>query len=170
MFNLATIELGVPVKYLGLLFAGPSLLGALLGLWIHHLKRLSFKQYASFDLVVNLAPFISFGIFQSLRLSVVIFVINFALWRYQQIMYQHYVLKIFGTTRYKATIVSLMVNSRSFNEIWIGLGSTAAAQHFGLLNSIGYASIPILLFGPLLLFSISQFSANAKAEAASPNQ
>lgn len=170
VFNLSIIELGLDPKFLGFAFGGAALLGAVIGLWVHNLKRLTFRQYATFDLMVNLAPFIAFGIFRSLPVALAIFVVNFALWRYEQIMYQHYVLQIYGTTRYKATILSLMINSRSLNEVWIAIASTAAAKHFGLLTSIGYSSLVIIAVWPLLMFAISQFATNAKAESASLNQ
>jgi hypothetical protein len=170
VYNLAQIELGLPVKYMGLIFGGASLFGAFLGFWVHHLKKLSFKAYASVDMFVNLIPFIAYGILRSLPIAIVTFIINFGFWRYQQIMYQHYVLQIYGTSRYKATVISLLTNFRSFNEIWIALASTTAARHFGILDTIGYGTIVVALFWPLLLLSINQFSANAKAEAASVNQ
>lgn len=170
VFNLAFIELKLDPKYLGIVFGGASIVGAVIGFWVHHLKKLSFRQYATFDLLINLLPFIAFGIFRSLPLAIGVFIINFALWRYEQIMYQHYVLQIYGTNRYKATLLSLMINFRSFNEVWIGIASTSAARHFGLLSSISYSSLVIIAFWPVLLFSIAQFVAHAKAEAASANQ
>lgn len=167
VFDLSFIQLGLSPQYLGIIFAAASILGAFIGIWVHVLKRLSFKQYATFDLLINLLPFIAFGLVRSLPLSIAIFVLNFALWRYEQILYQHYVLQIYGPTRYKATIISIMVNSRSLNEIWIALGLTKLAQHVGLLNSLGYASIAIIAFWPVLMISISQFQKNAVAESTS---
>ncbi len=167
VFNLAQIKIGVPIKYLGSIFAASSLLGAVLGIWVHHLKKLSFKAFATLDLCISLSPFVAYGIFQSLPIAVTVFVISFAFWRYEQILYQHYILKVYGTTRYKATILSLGINFRSLHEIWIAIASTSAAKHFGLLNGIGYSSIIILLALPLLLLSINHFSAYARADAAS---
>ncbi len=169
VFNLAIIEIGVKPQYLGLLFGGAALFGAIIGIWIHKLKKLSFKQYATFDLAISLSPFIAFGVFRSITIGIVVFIINFGLWRYEQIMYQHYVLQIFGSTRYKATIMSLMINSRSINEVWIAIASTSAAKHFGLLDSISYSSLFILAFWPILIFSIAQLSKLSRTEAGLSN-
>ncbi len=167
VFNLALIKLGMQPRFLGIIFGGTSLIGAILGIWVHNLKRLSFKQYATFDVTINLMPFLVYGLARNLPLAILIFVINFSFWRYESIIYQHYVLEIYGTSRYKATIVSLMTNFRSLHEIWIALAITSAAKHFGILNSIAYSSIFIVLFLPLFLFSISQFSAHARADVKS---
>ncbi len=169
VFNLAQLELGLAEKYFGLLYAAASMLGAIIGLFVHRLKRLSLKQYALFDMVINIMPFIAYGVIKSLPLALITFVINFGFWRYEQIMYQHYVLQIYGTSRYKATLISMMVNFRSFHEVWIAIAASTAARHFGILNSIGYASIFVIALVPVLLMSISQFEMNARAEAGLAN-
>ncbi len=169
VLDLGIIKLGMQPKYLGFLYGGTSLVGAALGLWVHNLKRLTFRQYATFDLFTSLAPFIAYGVFRSLPLAIASFVFDFCFWRYQQIMYQHYVLQIYGTTRYKATIISIMTNFRSLHEAWLTLAFTGLAQHIGVLPALGYGTILPIVFLPVLLFSISQFSANAKAELLSSN-
>jgi MFS family permease len=169
VFDLGIIKLGMKPQYLGFLYGGTSLVGAVLGIWVHNLKRLTFKQYAMFDLATSLAPFVAFGLFRSLPLAIASFVFDFCFWRYQQIMYQHYVLQIYGTTRYKATIISIMTNFRSLHEAWLALAFTGLAQHIGVLPALGYGAILPIVFLPVLLFSISQFSANAKAELLSSN-
>lgn len=156
-FNLGFLELGYEVKYLGFLFGITSLFGALVGLYAHNLKRLSFKQYATFDIIVNFLPFVAFGIFRSLLLSTIIFIINFSLWRYEQIMFQHYILKIYGTSRLKATIVSITTNFRSLHEVWIAISIASLAQHKGVLSAIGYSSWAFILLLPIMLISISIF-------------
>ena len=170
VFNLAPLQLGFEIKYMGLIFAGASLLGAALGLVVHNLRRLGFKGYAAFDVVINILPFVMYGIFKSLPLGLVFFMLSTALWRYETIMYQSFILKVYGTTRYKATIISITTNASSLNQIWMGVALTGAAQHLGLLNSFPYDAFGLVLFLPLFLFSISQFSANAKAEVPSTNQ
>ena len=170
VFNLGIIQLGMLPKYLGILYGVTSLVGAVLGLWVHKLKELTFKQYAAFDLFTSLAPFVAYGVFRSLPLAIASFIFNFCFWRYQQIMYQHYVLKTYGTTKYKATIISLISNFRSFHEIWLAILFTGLAKQIGMLPSIGYGAILPILFLPVLLFSISQFEAAAKAELPSAAQ
>lgn len=137
---------------------------------MHNLKRLTFKQYAAFDLFTSFIPFVTYGIFRSLPLAIVAFCINFCFWRFQQILYQHYVLQAYGTTRYKATIISLLTNFRSFHEVWLALLFTGFARQIGVLPALGYGSILPILFLPILLAAIGQFSANAKAEIESVTQ
>jgi len=167
VFNLAQLELGLPVKYFGLIYGISSLVGAALGFVVHRLKRLSFRTYVALDFFTAITMFIGYGVIRWLPLALFTFFLNFSVWRYQQIMYQHYILELYGTTRYKATIISLLTNFRSLNEVWLALASTTAAQHFGLLNTIGYGTIFMLLALPVLLFSVTQFSAHVKAETAS---
>ncbi len=156
-FNLGLLELGYEVKYLGLLFGVTSLFGALFGIFVHHLQKLSLKQYAVIDIIINLLPFISYGVIRSLPLTIVIFIFNFSFWRYEQIMYQHYILKAFGTTRLKATIVSITTNFRSLHEIWIAIGISSLANEVGILKAIGLSSWVMVALLPILLVSIHIF-------------
>ena len=159
-FNLGLLKLGYEVRYLGLLFGVTSLFGAILGLYAHSLKRLSFKQYATFDIIINFLPFVAFGVFRSLILSTIIFIINFSFWRYEQIMFQHYMLKLYGTSRLKATLVSITTNFRSLHEVWIAIGIATLAQNTDVLSAIGYSSWGLVLLMPIMLVSIAAFEKN----------
>ena len=170
IFNLGLLKLGMQPHYLGTVFAAASVLGAALGMVIHHLKRLSFHQYASLDLVVNATMFIAFGLLRSLTAAVVVFICNMALWRFQRIMYQHYMLEIYGTTRYKATLLSLISNFGIVHEVWLALAFSQLAHVIGILPSLSYGAVLALVAWPVLLVSISQFTANAAASARSKNQ
>lgn len=170
VFNLGFLKLALQPKYFGLAYAGASIFGAFMGLWVHHLKRLSFQGYATFDLAMSLLPFIAFGIIRSLPLAIVAFIINLGLWRYENILYQHYVLQIYGTSRYKATVISLMTNFRSLHETWLAFALASLAKQIGVLPAIGYWSILLVGFWPIFMISISQFMTHARAEAASANQ
>lgn len=167
--NLAFIQLGMPVKYMGIMFGAASLLGAVVGLFIHHLKKLPFMMFATIDLLFSALPFFAFGFARSLAPAVAAVVLSMSVWRFEQILYQHYILEQYGTTRYKATILSLLTNSRSLNEIWITIIVTAAAKQYGLLDAMGYSGVLLLLFLPILLLSIHLFTTYMRARPASAN-
>lgn len=167
--NLAFIQLGMRVKYMGIMFGVASLLGAVVGLFIHHLKKLPFMAFATIDLLFSALPFFAFGYIRTLSSAIIALILCMSMWRFEQILYQHYILEQYGTTRYKATILSLLTNSRSLNEVWMTIAATAAAKHFGLLDAMGYFGIAILLFLPLLLMSIKMFITFMHAKSASLN-
>lgn len=163
VFNLGFIELGLKPEHMGLVFSGASLVGAAIGLYVHHLKKLSFRGYATFDVVINLFMFVSFGFIRSLPLAIAAFVINMSLWRFQKIMYQHYVLELYGKRRYKATLLSLISNFGLMHEIWLALAFSRVADHIGILPSLSYGVVMMLLFLPLFLLSINKLVASVKA-------
>lgn len=170
VLNLTMLDLGLDPKHTGFMYAAASLLGAAIGFVVHHLKRLSFQQYAMFDAAVNLLVFICYGVFQSLPLAIAAFIINMSLWRYQKIMYQHYVLQIYGSTRYKATLLSLFSNFGLIHEAWAGLLFTRVASEYGLFQSITLA-IPIqLVFVGLFLVVIGRFVTYMRASRALETQ
>ena len=168
--NLAFVHLGMPIKYMGFMFGIASLLGAVVGLYIHHLKKLPFMAFATIDLLFSALPFFVFGFVRTLAPAIIALILSMSMWRFEQILYQHYILELYGTTRYKATILSLMTNSRSLNEVWITLAATAAAKHYGLLDAMGYFGVSLLLFLPLLLLSTRMYVAYMNARSTLSNQ
>ncbi len=167
--NLTIFHLGLKPQYTGIMYAAASLVGALVGLYIHYLKKLSFAQFAVFDAASNLLVFLCYGVFRSLPLAIAAFIINMSLWRYQKIMYQHYILQIYGHTRYKATLLSLFSNFGLMHEAWLGIMFTHIAVQKGLFKAINFA-IPIqLLFIVLFVFAIRQFTAYSSASRGSVN-
>lgn len=168
--NLGFIELGLKPSQMGMIFAAASLLGAAVGLVVHHLKNLSFKQFATLDLFIGLMMYVSFGFIGSLQFAIGAFLLNMALWRYQRIMYQHYMLEIYGTIRHKATLFSLVSNFGTLTQLFFIVILTQLAQKAGILPSLGYFSVFLLLFWPVLIFSIGVFSKNAKTSSSTPSQ
>lgn len=169
IFNLGFVELGMPPKLLGIVFGVASIVGAIVGLFVHNLKRLSFRQYATLDVMVSSTMFISFGILKSLPLAIGAFVINMSLWRFQKIMYQHYILELYGQKRYKATLLSLISNFGLLHEIWLAIVFSKLAQNIGILPSLSYGLVMMALFLPIFLLSIKLFVTDAKASLASSN-
>lgn len=156
-YNLSYITLGLKPEHMGIIYACASVLGAFIGVFIHVLKRLTFRQYATFDLVMNALVMISIGWLQSLEFTIAAFVLNMALWRYQSILYQHYILRVHQTTKYKATLLSVLNNVRMIHETWLVLVFAFLAHQLGLLEGIKQGVWIILLVWPLLMFAIGTF-------------
>ena len=156
LYNLSFIELGLSPQYMGLLYAAGSVAGAAIGFVVHHLRHLSFKQYATLDLSINIMVMAAIGLTQSLPLVIAAQIINMAMWRYQGIMYQHYILQIFGNTRYKATLLSITNNFKIAHEIWLVLIFTGLASQFGVLNAVSMGIWVVLAVWPVLMISISR--------------
>jgi MFS family permease len=170
VFNLGFIELGLRPEHMGFIFGAASLLGAVIGMFVHHLKRLSLAQYAIFDVALNTGMFISFGLVRSLPVAIGAFMLNMALWRYQKIMYQHYVLELYGSRRYKATMLSIISNFGLMHEIWLVILFSGLAGRIGILPSLSYGVLMMALFLPVFLVSIKLFVANSSASTAPSNQ
>ncbi|MDQ5963682.1 MAG: hypothetical protein QG629_765, partial [Patescibacteria group bacterium] len=158
LFNLGFVALDIKPEQLGVIFAAASLAGAALGLVVHHLKRLTFSQYVTVDVASMALTFIAFGFLQNKLLVIFLWAQNMALWRFQRIMYQHYLAQIYGNTRYKATLFSIIGNVATLHSIWLVLVITGVAHQIGVLHSLRYGLCFLLVFWLLLLFGIRKLS------------
>lgn len=165
LYNLGYVEIGIPPMHVGFLFGAASIVGAVIGLFVHKLKALSFKQYVLFDLFTQSLIIIALAFIRTVPAVILAFVITMSFWRYQNIMYQHYLLQIYRSVRYKATLLSLLGNIRQVHEVWIGLLFTRLAQHIGILPATGYGLVLLVLIVPGLLLSIRQLERNVRASA-----
>jgi hypothetical protein len=168
--NLGFKELGLLPKYTGIIFAAASLLAAAIGPFVHHLKRMSFATFATIDIASSAAVFVGFGFVRSLPVAITVFLINMAFWRYQKIMYQHYVLELYGNHRYKATLLSVMSNFQLVHEVWLSLAFTRLAGSIGILPSLSYGLLLMALLLPVFLYSIHMLRNAVAASSASANQ
>lgn len=168
ILNLAIFQLGLEPQFTGLMFGVASITGALLGLFVHHLKRLTFQQFAVLDISITGFMFVCYGILQSLPLAIFAFVLSMSMWRYQKIMYQHYILEIYGHSRYKATLLSLFSNFGLIHEVWLILIFTRIASETSVYQAISWALPLLFVFLFLFLLAISQFSRYKQASAALP--
>lgn len=162
LYNLSFVELGLDPKYMGMMYAAASVFGAIAGLFVHHLRRLSFKQYASFDLLVNMAMMAAIGFSGNLWLVIAVHILNMGLWRYQSIMYQHYILQVYGHTRYKATLLSVTNNFRLMHDVWLTLVFTGIATHIGVINGVAQGVWMLCILWPILMWSIGKFESHRK--------
>jgi MFS family permease len=156
--NLTFRELGLRPEYLGWIYAAVSGFGAIIGPFIHHLKRLSLPWYmvldgtlCSLQLIILLTG--------SLPIIIGVFILNFAFWRYRKIIYQDHLLNK-ERVEYKATMLSLLNNVSQVNELWLPVVFASMVGVFGLQSGLGYvglASLPLIFLsfvaGKLLLSS-----------------
>lgn len=165
LYNLGFVQIGLAPEHLGIAFAVGSLAGAVLGYFVHHLKRLSFRQYITVDAVSMALVYVAFGFIGNKYLVILLWVQNMALWRFQRIMYQHYVAKIYGNTRYKATLFSVISNVSYLHSAWLMLILSGIAEKIGILHGLRYGVIFLLIFWPLLLIGIGQFEKSARTSS-----
>lgn len=165
LYNLGFVQIGLAPERLGIVFAIGSLIGAVLGYFVHHLKHLSFRQYITVDVLSMVLVYVAFGFVTNKYLVVLLWVQNMALWRFQRIMYQHYVTKIYGNTRYKATLFSIISNISYLHSAWIMFILSGIADKVGLLHGLRYGILFLLVFWPLLLIGVSQFERSARTSS-----
>ena len=165
LYSLGFIAIGMSPEHLGVIFALGSLAGAVLGLFVHHLKRLSFRQFATVDAVSMALVYIAFGFITNKYLVVFLWIQNMALWRFQRIMYQHYIAKTYGATRYKATLFSTVSNMSYLHTAWLVLVLSGIADKIGILHGLRYGILFLFVAWLLLLLGIGQFEKNSRASS-----
>lgn len=163
LFQLRFVQIHIKPEQLGFIFAAGSLVGAVVGSAVHYLRRLTFKQYASFDVMTTVALFAAFAFTSNQLIVILAWIQNMAFWRFQRIMYQHYILKIYGGTRYKATLMSMISNVSSLHGVWVVLLLTGISNRLSIPISMRYGLSMVLLVWPLLLISIGLLEKYAKA-------
>jgi MFS family permease len=157
-------DLGINVSLFGLLYAASSLVGALGGWYIQHLRRLPFLAYALFDVFIGTSTMIVIGLSHSLLLASIAFLLNLGFWRLRSIMYQDNLLQRFGHHGTKATLVSSLSFFDNLNEIWMPAVFVAATSAFGfylgfaLLGAVGF-----VVMGALFVLGVTELDHNHKS-------
>ncbi|MBP9668007.1 MFS transporter [Candidatus Saccharibacteria bacterium] len=146
VFAVALKELQFNPAHLGWVFAGASLLGAVLGLGLHHLKKLTIGQYVLLDMSILIAPFIAVY-FKNIFVIIPLMMLSIGFWRFRRIIYQEHLLKKYETT-YKATMISAMEMSENISTLWVPILTTTAIGALGVFNGFGAIAVAI---GVLLL-------------------
>jgi hypothetical protein len=157
-YNLSYKAIGLAPSHYGFMFAAASILAAAVGFIIHHLERLSLLQYMSLETASTLFAFVSFAYFRSLPITIIAFMINMIIFRFQRILYQHYLVQIYGTVRYKATLLSLATNFGQIHQLWLVILFTGIANQTGLLNGYYYMIGFVLVLWPVLLYAAKKSS------------
>jgi MFS family permease len=156
--NLVYKDLHINVSLIGFVYAASSIVGAIGGLFVHHLKKVPFVAYTLFDLGMGTATLIIIGLSRNLWVAIIIGLINMGFWRLRNIIYQDNLLRQLGSTGNKATLVSALSFFDDINELWLPwlFASTIAA--FGYYDgfvSLGLGAIiviaPLSIIGARLL-------------------
>jgi MFS family permease len=139
VMTLALKQYGMPAQYIGIVFAAASLVGAALGLVIHHLKRLSMTQYMLLDMCILVLPFLA-GYTKTLWPLIGAIILTVSFWRYRNIMYQDYMLRTYST-KLKTTLLSTMSTTESVHSLWVPIFVTGMVSLYGMSTGLGVALI-----------------------------
>lgn len=155
MFNIAIKEYGINPAYIGWIYGASSVLGAIIGPYIHHLQGVHLSRYILLDLGMLLFLYLSAFTGSSLLLAVAI-IVSVSFWRYRKIIYQSYLLSNYPTTL-KATLLSAMSNLEQLNAIWLPLGITYLISQSSTSVGLGIVGLFTLILSPIFYFTTLQF-------------
>ncbi len=150
IINLALRDFGMRAEMIGWWYAGGSLLGAFVGLFIYRLRDLRFRSYITFDSFMMLMPFAA-ALTRSYILLGTTMLISMAFWRYRRIIYQDHLLTIYPT-KYKATILSAMANADQLQSIWIPVAVAFAVSTYGYSIGLGLTGLAALAIVPPFIY------------------
>lgn len=154
MTTLALREFGVRPEFLGWVFSGASIFGALIGLGIHHLKKLPLGWYMLLDMAILTLPFAT-ALTANLWLFVPAVVLCVSFWRFRRIIYQDYLLRRYPT-RLKATLISVMGTTENINNLWVPIAVTGSVSAFGIQQGLGWIAVAVIILAvPFILLGKS---------------
>ena len=143
IINLALKDFGMRPELIGWWFSAASLVGAVIGVWIHLLKNLSFRKYMILDSLMMISPFFA-ALSGSYILLGIFTVLSIAFWRYRRIIYQDHLLTIYPT-KYKATLLSAMSNVEQLNAVWLPIVISIIVSKFGYSIGLGITGVFALI-------------------------
>lgn len=136
-------DVGIPVASFGFLLAFGSLLAAIVGRYIHHLKKLSPHAFYLFDAGYFVLACFFVGITQSPLVLVIAFALFPAYSRTRDIIFESQVFEEFPYSNYKATMISIMNFIGLLNSVWIPLLLAALIGQSSLTG--GYLSFGLIM-------------------------
>ncbi len=132
-------EFGVSPEYLGWVYATASMVGAVIGLFVHRLKRLKLSKYILLDMTLLLSVYAA-GYSANMWVMIVAAVLSISFWRYRRIIYQDHLLERFPGN-YKSTLLSVMNTAESLNMLWVPVVTTGLIGYFGVVNGFGLIGV-----------------------------
>lgn len=145
--NLILKDLGTAPQYIGWIFSGSSLIGAIGGYFLHHMQQFSFKTFIFIDIAVCCLFFVIIGVTRNLWVAIAVTLVNLGFWRLRSIIFQHHLLEAFKGTSRKTVLISLLGFGEQLFTIVLPISIATLVTHLGYYN--GY--IAIGLVGGLLL-------------------
>jgi MFS family permease len=155
MFNVAIKTYGIKPEYLGWIYGLSSILGALIGPYIHHLQGIHLSRYILLDLAMLLSLYIAAYTGSPILLSLTV-IVAVSFWRYRKIIYQSYLLTNYPTSL-KATLLSAMSNLEQLNSIWLPLAIAFVIHQTNLPIGLGIVGLFALAIAPIFYFSTQKF-------------
>jgi MFS family permease len=116
--NLIYKDLGMNPSFIGFIFAASSIVGAIGGLYVHHLKRIPLLAYGIFDVFMATFSMVAMGVSHNLAVAIIAGLLNLGFWRLRSILYQDHLLRLFGHAGNKATLISSVSFFDNINETW----------------------------------------------------
>ena len=156
-------NLHVQPQLLGFVFSASSVVGVFVGLFMHLLKRLEFRSYVFFDMVLAAALPLSVW-YDKAWLIIATMIVTMAFWRYRRIIYQAHLLEIFPV-RQKATLLSAMNNASDIFEFGIPIVFGLIVVRHNIPAAFGVLAVAVLLVAPLLLIETSVLRKRAQTIA-----
>lgn len=156
--NLIFKDLGLKPSLFGFVFAAGSVMGIIGGFFIHHLRKLSVRTYTWIDTAALSLFFLIAGISRNLPVIIVCFALYMGFWRLRSIMYQHYLLEMFGRDQYKATLISTLNFFIRCNEVWLPAVFVICTARLGYYRSyslLGITALVVLI--PLFWLAVQLF-------------
>lgn len=141
MITVALRDFGVPPEHLGWVFSGASVFGALIGLYVHQLKKLPVGWYMLLDMIILMLPFVT-ALTANLCFFVPAVVLCVSFWRFRRIIYQDYLLQRYPT-RLKATLISVMGTTESVNMLWVPVAVAGSVSAFGVQQGLGWVAVAV---------------------------
>lgn len=166
MFREAVFRnVGIPVPWFGFFLAFGSLLAAIGGFYIHHLKKLSPSSFYLFDATYLTIACFLVGVTKNPVLLVGIFALFPAYDRTRNIIFESQVFEEFPYSEYKATLVSLMNFVALLNAIWVPILLGSLVGKFGFQD--GYMRFSILIGTLLAVILVVQRILHSKTPSVS---
>lgn len=152
--NLAFKDLGLNPSLIGIVFAGGSIAGAICGMIVHRLLKLSNFQYALLDILLGCGTMLAVGVSRSLWVAIATFLVSMGFWRVRNIVYQQQLFDRFGKHGNKATLISTLDFFGNLHGIWLPLLFVAVTKAHGLYQ--GFAILgAVTLLTLLVMFGIA---------------
>ena len=155
MFNVALREYGVRIDLIGWIYGLASVLGAIIGPFIHYLRKIKLSSYLMLDLIMLVIVYVSAFTGSAMILGISI-ILAISFWRYRRIIYQSYLLNIYPTN-YKATLISTMNNLEQLNSIWLPIFITFTIFHTSTRVGLGLIGLFAILISPVFYFASLKF-------------
>ncbi len=155
MVNVALKEYGIRVELIGWIYGIASVVGAALGPFFHHLRRIKLSNYLLIDLSTMLGVYLA-AYTRNGYLVAIAMILSISFWRYRRIIYQDYLLTKYPTT-YKATLISAMNNLEQLNSIWLPLLITSVIFYTNTNIGLGLIGVFGLFIAPIYIYSTLKF-------------